>query len=61
MMDEYQIRLVIVTTVLTALAVAAVILKIWTRFKLIRMTGMEDIITAFSGVRNSKALLYPVL
>lgn len=39
-----------VTWALTSIALAVVILKIWTRIKLIRHTGPEDVLTAIAVV-----------
>ena len=49
------INLLSVTWFFTSLASVTVLLKIWTRVKLIRQWGLDDILTAFSTVSESSS------
>lgn len=49
-MDRNGLQLLLITWFFTIFALAILIVKTWTRFRLIRMTGIEDVVTGLTGV-----------
>lgn len=49
-MDQNGLQLLLITWFFTVFALAILIVKTWARFRLIRMTGIEDVVTGVTGV-----------
>lgn len=50
--DSAGLDILVVTWVFTGITTVVVCLKIWTRFKIIQQTGLDDILTVIALVRE---------